>query len=87
MAGNPPTDDDDDFGAVVVGLGAFGIVHTVTQRVVPAFDVEQRVYVNAPWDEVLPNLDSVMGSAYSVSLFTRFDSDEVPADLDQTPHP
>jgi xylitol oxidase len=69
--------DHPDFDAVVVGLGAFGVVHTVTQRVVPAFDVDQRVFVGAPWERVLPALDTVMGGAYSVSLFTRFDTDHV----------
>lgn len=68
---------DADFPAVVVGLGAFGVVHRVTQRAVPSFDIEQRVYQGVRWDSLLPRLEEVLGCAYSVSLFTRFDSEEV----------
>lgn len=68
---------DADFDAVVVGLGAFGIVHQVTQRCVPAFEVSQVVHENLRWATLLPRLEEVMSSAYSVSLFTRYDSGEV----------
>lgn len=71
------THDDPDFDAVVVGLGAFGVIHSVTQSVVPAFDVEQRVFEGVSWDSLLPVLEDVMASAYSVSLFTRFDQARV----------
>jgi xylitol oxidase len=67
-----------DFDAVVVGLGAFGVVHGVTQQVVPAFEVAQTVHEHLPWSALLPRLDDVMASAYSVSLFTRYDTDTVP---------
>lgn len=70
-------ESDADFDAVVVGLGAFGIVHRVTQRCVPAFRVAQTVHENLPWAALLPRLEEVMSSAYSVSLFTRYDADEV----------
>jgi xylitol oxidase len=72
------TDRDPDFDAVVVGLGAFGIVHSVTQDVVAAFDVEQRVFEGVSWEILLPVLEDVMASADSVSLFTRFDQPAVP---------
>ena len=71
------TTGDPDFDAVVVGLGAFGVVHAVTQEVVPAFDVEQRVFGGVAWNDLLPVLEDVLASAYSVSLFTRFDADEI----------
>lgn len=71
------TADHEDFDAVVVGLGAFGVVHTVTQKVAAAFDVEQRVFERVPWTAVMAMLEEVMGSAYSVSLFSRFDRDHV----------
>ncbi len=71
------TRNDPDFNAVVVGLGAFGVVTSVTHDVVDAFDVEQHVFERAPWDAVLTQLPEVMGSGYSVSLFARFDSDHV----------
>lgn len=71
------TRDHPDFEAVLVGLGAFGVIVSVTHEVVPAFEVEQRVYEAVPWRRLLPELEPVMASAYSVSLFTRFDGDDV----------
>jgi xylitol oxidase len=68
---------DEDFAAVVVGLGAFGVVHSVTQDVVAAFEVEQRVFERVGWDPLLSVLEDVMSSAYSVSLFSRFDAEHV----------
>lgn len=72
------TGEDADFPALVVGLGAFGIVYAVTQRCVPAFDVTQTVFENLPWDQVLLHLEEMLSSAYSVSVFTRYDSVVVP---------
>lgn len=69
---------DPDFLAVVVGLGAFGVVHTVTQRCVPAFDLAQTVYQDLPWEQLLGSFDEVLRSGYSVSVFTRYDGPVVP---------
>ena len=71
------TRGDPDFGAAVVGLGAFGVVTAVTHEVVDAFDVAQHVFEHARWDAVLTRLPELMGSGYSVSLFTRFDAETV----------
>jgi len=68
---------DRDFNGVVVGLGAFGVVHRVTQRCVPSFRMTQTVHENLPWATLLPRLEEVMASAYSVSLFTRYDTSAV----------
>ncbi len=65
---------DPDFDAVVVGLGAFGVVHRVELRTVPSFDVEQRVYEGLGWGSFLPSFEQVMGCGYSVSAFTRYES-------------
>lgn len=67
------TTDDPDFDAVVVGLGAVGVVHRIELRTVPAFDVEQRVYEGIGWEAIGPRLGEVLACAYSVSVFTRFD--------------
>lgn len=64
---------DPELDAVVVGLGAFGIVHRVRLRVVPAFEMTQTVHQDLSWDALLPHLHEVAASAYSVSLFTRYD--------------
>ena len=59
-----------DFAGMVVALGALGIVTRVTLDIQPTFDVQQFVYENLPWRRVLTDFDDLMGSAYSVSLFT-----------------
>ena len=63
--------DDPRFGGAVTSLGALGVVTALTLDLVPSFDVEQYVFTELP----LAGLDSatfetVMASAYSVSLFT-----------------
>ena len=59
-----------DFDGMVVGLGALGIVSSVTLDIEPAFQVAQHVFEGLDWGQVLENLDHVTSAAYSVSLFT-----------------
>ncbi|GAA4687770.1 alditol oxidase [Nocardioides nanhaiensis] len=66
------TAEDADFPVAVVGLGALGVVTTVEHRLAPTFEVEQRVVGGLAWDRILPQLEEVMASAYSVSLFTGY---------------
>lgn len=68
---------DHDFDGAVVGLGAIGVVVAMTLKLVPRFDIRQTVYRNLPFDTVVENFDEVMGSAYSVSLFTHWNSEFV----------
>lgn len=68
---------DDDFDGMVVGLGALGVVHRVTLRIEPTFDVRQDVFTGVPWDAVLADYDAAMNSAYSVSLFTDWRGDMI----------
>ncbi|WP_181832568.1 FAD-binding protein [Bosea caraganae] len=63
---------DPDFPAVVVGLGAFGIVSRVTLDVGPSFDIRQDSFVDMPWDDLLGNFDALTSAAYSVSIFTKW---------------
>lgn len=65
-------DDANVFDGVVVGLGALGVVVSVTLQVVPAFEVRQDVYLDLPFDTALANFDELMATAYSVSLFTNW---------------
>jgi alditol oxidase len=60
---------DPEFAGSVVALGALGVVVSLTLDVVPTFEVRQTVYPRVPWSAV-EDLDAVMSSAYSVSLFT-----------------
>jgi alditol oxidase len=60
------------FPGAVVGLGALGIVTTLTLDLVPAFTVRQYVYDDLRAKELTSNFDEIMGAAYSVSVFTMW---------------
>jgi xylitol oxidase len=68
---------DTDFEGLVVGLGALGVVTRVTLDIQPSFDVRQDVYEGLGWDALLGGFDEIMGSAYSVSVFTRWLGEDV----------
>ena len=68
-------ESDPDFFGAVVNLGALGIVTSVTLRIRPAFQVRQFVSQNLPFSALEDNFDSIVSSAYSVSLFTCWNSD------------
>lgn len=61
---------DADFPGVVVALGALGVVTSLTLDIQPTFEMAQYVYDNLPFESALAHFDEIMGSAYSVSLFT-----------------
>lgn len=71
------TRGDGDFDGAVVGLGALGVVTSMTLDLVPRYDMRQDVYHALPFEAVADNFDAVMGSAYSVSLFTHWNGDVV----------
>jgi len=60
----------DRFRGAVVGLGALGVVATLTLDLVPAFEVQQYVYQGLPAAMLGSHFDEIFGSAYSVSVFT-----------------
>ena len=64
-------EDDPCFLGAVVALGALGIVTSLTLRIEPTFEMRQDVFVDMPWSEI-GTLDEIMRTAYSVSLFTRW---------------
>ncbi len=66
--------DGKSFAGMVVGLGALGLVTELTLDIVPTFDVRQDVYENLPLAQLEEHFDEIMGSAYSVSLFTDWQS-------------
>ena len=59
-----------DFAGAVVNVGALGIVTRLSLATQPTYDVAQVVFNDFPWNDVLENFDEIMGSAYSVSMFT-----------------
>ena len=68
---------DPDFDALVVGLGAFGIVVALTLDVQPAFRVRQDIYTGVTWDRALAEYDALTSLAYSVSVFSRWEEPSV----------
>jgi xylitol oxidase len=68
---------DDGFEALVVGLGAFGIMTRVTLDTVPSYRMRQFVYSGLPWEALLVDPLQVLGAAYSVSVFTQWDEPTV----------
>jgi xylitol oxidase len=68
-----------DFPGVVVSLGSLGVVTSLTLRLEPTFDIAQDVLLDVPSDVVTEAGRELLGSAYSVSLFTTF---QTPATVD-----
>jgi xylitol oxidase len=66
--------DGDLFQGAVVGLGGLGVVTKVTLDVLPAFDMRQDVYEHLPLATLEAHFDDILSSAYSVSLFTDWQS-------------
>ena len=69
--------DGDKFHGAVVALGSLGVVTRVTLELVPAFSMQQDVYLNLPMRQLAENFDTIMSAGYSVSLFTDWQSDIV----------
>jgi xylitol oxidase len=67
-----------DFEGSVVSLGALGVVTRVSLDVVPTFDMWQEVWLDMPWDTVTADVATLLGSGYSVSLFTTWGGTTVP---------
>jgi xylitol oxidase len=62
--------DGEDFRAAVVHLGGLGVVTKVTLDIQPTFKMSQDVYENLPLSQLSNHFEAIVGSAYSVSLFT-----------------
>lgn len=68
---------DADAAALVVGVGAFGLVTAVTLDIQPAYRLRQDVYVGVSWEAALADLGALTAAGYSVSLFTRWEGEAV----------
>ena len=68
---------DADFAALVVGVGAFGVIVSLDLDIQPSYRLRQDVYEGITWDAALADLDAITGAGYSVSVFTRWDDDSI----------
>ncbi|MFZ0747017.1 MAG: FAD-binding protein [Terracidiphilus sp.] len=62
--------DGQRFLGAVVGLGALGMVTSITLNLLPTFQMAQSVYENLSFDHLKNHLQEIFLSGYSVSLFT-----------------
>lgn len=68
---------DADFDGAVVGLGALGVVASLSLDIVPRFMVREVRYQDLPFATLVDNIEAVMAGAYSVSIFTHWRGDTV----------
>lgn len=65
---------DAGFDGAVLSLGMLGVATRLTLDLEPSFTVRQDVYEDMPLGRLATDLDEIVGSAYSVSLFTDWTS-------------
>jgi alditol oxidase len=61
-----------DVEGCVVSLGALGVVTAVTLAIDPAVEMRQWIYDDLPREALDDNLEEILGSAYSVSVFLNW---------------
>jgi xylitol oxidase len=71
------TADAEKLNAVVVGLGAIGVITKVTLKIEPTYQVRQRVFLKLPMATLKANFEKIVSAGYSVSLFTDWQSDSI----------
>lgn len=68
--------DADVLPAVVVGLGALGVVTQLTLDIEPTYNVRQDVYQDLSLEQLKQHFVFIMSSGYSVSLFTDWQDEK-----------
>lgn len=69
--------DAEKLNAVVVGLGAIGVITKATLAIEPTYQMRQRVFLKLPMAQLKQNFEKIMSAGYSVSLFTDWQSDSI----------
>ena len=64
--------DGDQFLGSVVNLGGLGVITRMTLAIQPSFMVRQDVYEDLPLQQLEKHFDEIMGSGYSVSIFSNW---------------
>lgn len=67
----------DIFPGMVVSLGGLGIITQLTLTIEPSYMVQQEIYEQLPVTELDDHFDEITSSAYSVSMFTDWRSDNI----------
>ena len=69
--------DGEAFRAAVVHLGGLGVVTRITLDVQPTFQMTQEVYERLPLAQLKDHFEAIVGSGYSVSLFTDWTQNSI----------
>lgn len=67
----------DKFLGAVIGLGALGVITQISLDIEPTYEVSQHVYLEMPLTQLEGNLEAVLSSGYSVSLFTDWQQESI----------
>jgi xylitol oxidase len=70
-------DNKQVLNAMVVNLGALGIITGITLDIQKTFDVRQDVFQDLPLDALKEHFNEIMAAGYSVSLFTDWQDQNV----------
>ena len=70
--------DDDGFYGAVVSLGGLGVISKISLDIEPTYDVQQFGYDNLPVPSLYDHFDDILSSAYSVTIWSKWDSDVTP---------
>jgi xylitol oxidase len=70
-------DTAEEFFGSVVGLGSLGVTTRLWLDIEPAYSMRQHVFDGLSHSQLLEHLDEILASAYSVSLFTRWQPEPV----------
>jgi xylitol oxidase len=69
--------DDDNFRGMVVGLGAYGLITKMSLKIIPRFEMWQQIFLELPHSTLLEQVDEIVSSAYSISLFTSWQQSHI----------
>ena len=69
--------DEKQFPAVVVGLGAFGVLTKLTLAIQPTYEMRQNVFIQLPMNQLKEHFEVIMSAGYSVSLFTDWQTESI----------